>query len=91
MMKGLPELKQSRLPRLRGLRLEINDKLDDGMKDSFGKAGIDLVWWKERNPLARNNFEWQGKRFRERVEGDTLMETLGVEGLDSMLAVLGVE
>ena len=52
-MDGLPELKQSRAPRLKGLRLEIDDELDEGVKASFGKAGIGLIWWKGRNVATR--------------------------------------
>ena len=43
MMDGLPELKQSRLPRLKGLRLEVDDEMDGGMKASFKEAGVRLV------------------------------------------------
>ena len=35
MMEGLPQLKQSRLPRLRDLWLEVNDALDGVVKASF--------------------------------------------------------
>ena len=91
MMEGLPELKESRLPRLSALRMEVDEKLDVGMKASFKDAGIDLVWWMARNTPARNGHEWKGKQFEERVKRDTLMDTLGAGGLDTMLAVLGVE
>ncbi len=43
MMEEFPELKQWRLPHLRGLRLEVNDVLDRGVKASFREAGIELI------------------------------------------------
>ena len=53
MMDGLPELRQLRLPRLREVRLEVSEELDEGLKALFRKAGVELIWCKGRNAGAR--------------------------------------
>lgn len=54
----LPEFKQSKLPRLRGFHMEVDDKFDGDMGAPFMKAGIDLVCWKVRNAAEKTRHEW---------------------------------
>ena len=88
MMDGLPELKPSRVPFLREVRLEIDETLGNGFMASFGTAGINLVWWKAADMYRP---DLQAKALQERVRRDALQDREEAEELDARLAALDME